>query len=105
METKSKPDSATVDVRYVADLARITLTDEEVQQFQNELDDILEYVGQLNELDVDGIEPTAHAAPRANVLRDDTPSPTMGRRHVVANAPAAVEDAYVRVPPVIEEET
>ena len=58
-----RPDLEHVDVRYVADLARVALTVEEQQEFQRQLDDILEYVGKLAELDVAGIEPTAHAVP------------------------------------------
>jgi len=99
-----KPDVTHIDVRYVAELARIALTDDEARRFQSELGDILEYVGQLDELGVDRIEPTAHAAPRFNVMRDDRAGPTMDRRRALANAPAVVDDAFVRVPPVIEEE-
>jgi len=92
-----------IDVRYVAALARIAVTDADVARFEQELGDILGYVGQLSELDVTGIEPTAHAAPRANVLRDDVQGACLDRAQVLANAPAA-DDECVRVPPVIEEE-
>jgi aspartyl-tRNA(Asn)/glutamyl-tRNA(Gln) amidotransferase subunit C len=97
------PKASHIDVRYVAGLARLALTDAEVRRFETELADILGYVGQLSELDVTGIEPTAHAAPRANVLRDDVPCACLDRARVLANAPAA-DDECVRVPPVIEEE-
>ena len=97
------PDTTHIDVRYVADLARISLTDEEAQQFGAELDDILDYVTQLNELDVHTIEPTAHAAPRANVMREDVVKQTLEHDAVIANAPAHVEGAFIRVPPVLEE--
>ena len=99
-----KPDLAHVDVRYVADLARIALSEEEERQFSAELDDILEYVGQLDELDVSGIEPTAHAAARANVMRDDEPRPVLDRDLLIANAPSTIDAMYVAVPAVIEEE-
>ena len=99
----SQPDLEHIDVGYVADLARIALTAAEKQRFQAELDDILRYVGQLEELDVEGIEPTAHTTPMANVMRDDEPGPTMAREALLANAPAVVDDECVRVPVVIEE--
>jgi len=98
------PNVAHIDVGYVADLARIALTPAERQQFGRELDDVLSYVAQLGELDVDGIEPTAHAAPQINVMRDDEPGPTMARADMIANAPAVVDGSAVRVPPVIEED-
>jgi aspartyl-tRNA(Asn)/glutamyl-tRNA(Gln) amidotransferase subunit C len=98
-----KPDVAHIDVRYVADLARISLSDAEARQFGAELDAILEYVAQLNELEVDGIEPTAHAAPRVNVMRDDVVTPSLDHDVVIANAPAEIDDAYIRVPVVLEE--
>jgi aspartyl-tRNA(Asn)/glutamyl-tRNA(Gln) amidotransferase subunit C len=97
------PDLAHVDVRYVAALARIALTDAEAERFQGELDDILEYVAQLNELDVSGIEPTAHAVPRVNVMRDDRIADSLDRDRVLANAPRAVGESHLRVPPVFEE--
>jgi aspartyl-tRNA(Asn)/glutamyl-tRNA(Gln) amidotransferase subunit C len=93
-----------LDVRYVADLARIQLTADEVARFETELDDILEYVQKLAELDVDGIEPTAHAMSLSNVIREDVPRPSMDREAMLKNAPATAEDAFVRVPVVIEDE-
>ncbi len=98
-----QPDVTHVDVRYVADLARISLTEEETRRFESELDDIVRYVGQLSELDLEGIEPTAHASGQANVLREDIPTPTLDRARVVANAPAVVDDGLIRVPVVIDE--
>ena len=99
-----RPDLAHVDVRYIADLARLELTDAEVARFQSELDDILGYVDQLRELDVTGVEPTAHATPRTNVMRDDVArGQSLARERVLANAPAVVGGTSVRVPVVIEE--
>jgi aspartyl-tRNA(Asn)/glutamyl-tRNA(Gln) amidotransferase subunit C len=102
LSRESKTDG--LDVRYVADLARIELTDEEVARFETELDDIIEYVQKLGELDVEGIEPTAHAMPLSNVMREDDPRPSMDREAMLRNAPATLEDAFVRVPVVIEDE-
>jgi len=99
----ANPDLTHIDVRYVADLARIRLTDAEARQFQRELDDILQYVNQLGELDTDGIEPTAHAAPRFNVMRSDEPGAAYDRDALLANAPSLVGGDSLRVPRVIEE--
>ena len=98
-----RADSARVDVRHIADLARLELTEAEVERFQAELGDILTYVEQLGELDVTGIEPTAHAMPRTNVMRDDTPWPSLDRERVLSNAPATVGGTSLRVPAVFEE--
>ena len=98
------PDLAHVDVRYVAELARIALTEEEARRFQAELDDILAYVAQLSELDVTDIEPMAHAIRLVNVMRADTPGETLAPAAWRANAPAVAADSCIRVPPVIEED-
>jgi aspartyl-tRNA(Asn)/glutamyl-tRNA(Gln) amidotransferase subunit C len=90
-------------VRHIADLARLELTEAEVARFQAEIGDILGYVEQLGELDVTGIEPTAHALPRINVMRDDKPHPSLDRERVLANAPATVGGTSLRVPAVLEE--
>ena len=90
-----------MDVRYVAKLARLGLTDEEAATYQAQLDDILDYVAKLKELDVDGIEPTAHAMPVENVFRADEPAICLDRDDVLANAPAVYQSLF-DVPPVIE---
>jgi len=100
----SKPDMTHIDVRYVAELARISLTDDEQREFQKQLDDVLAYVAQLDDLEVDGIEPMAHAAGSVNVLRDDVVGTPTERGKFIANAPAVAEDVFVEVPAVIEEE-
>jgi len=94
-----------LDVRYVADLARIDLTADEAQRYGAQLDAVLDYVGQLAELDVAGLEPTAHAMPLVNVLRADRAGDSLPRAGVLANAPAVADDQFIQVPPVIEEET
>lgn len=98
-----QPDLRHVDVRYVAALARLALTDAEVAQFQGELDAILGYVAQLGELDLDGVEPMTQAMPRCDVMRDDVVEPSLDRTAVLANAPAVVNESYLRVPAVLEE--
>ncbi len=92
-----------IDVRYVADLARIELTDEEAERYGQQLQDIIAYVDKLQELSVEGIEPTAHAMPLHNVLREDRVEPSLSREVMLANAPAVSRDQFVQVPAVIEE--
>ncbi len=96
--------TAYIDIRYVADLARIALTDEEIARYGPELDAILAYVEQLREIDVAGIEPMAHAVPRLNIMREDAVTECLDREQVMKNAPATVDDALIRVPVVIEGE-
>lgn len=95
-------DTNHMDVSYVANLARIELTDEETTLFQGQLDQVLEYVEQLNELDVSDVQPTAHAVPLVNVLRADEPGESLDNDIVTANAPAA-RDGQVLVPKINEQ--
>lgn len=94
-------DTEHLDVRYVAHLARIVLTDEEVETFQGQLDDILSYVNQLKALDVEGIEPTAHAVPSQNVFREDQTRPCLDHDQVMGNAPSVWHGEF-EVPAIIE---
>jgi len=91
-----------MDVGYVAHLARIDLTEDETVLFQEQLDQVLHYVEQLGELDVDGVEPTAHAFPVYNVLRKDEIGQSLDHAEVMANAPAASDD-HIRVPKIIDQ--
>lgn len=91
-----------MDVGYVAHLARIDLTEEETVLFQGQLDQVLHYVEQLGELDVDGVEPTAHAFPVYNVLRKDEVGESLGHARVIANAPSSSDD-QIRVPKIIDQ--
>lgn len=90
-----------IDVNYVADLARLELTPEEATTFQKQLDDILGYIDQLSELDVEGIEPTAHASPVFDRIREDIARPGLDRDAFLDNAPDTAND-QLRVPKVIE---
>lgn len=91
-----------MDVGYVAHLARIDLTDEETALFQGQLDQVLHYVEQLGELDVEEVEPTAHAIPVYNVLRRDEVGQSLPHSAVIANAPSAA-DEQIRVPKIIDQ--
>jgi aspartyl-tRNA(Asn)/glutamyl-tRNA(Gln) amidotransferase subunit C len=90
-----------IDVEYVAHLARVYLTPEEVGKFQSQLDDILAYVDSIKALDVEGIEPTAHAIPIQNVMREDEVRPSLDHERVMQNAPAVYQGQF-EVPPIIE---
>lgn len=91
-----------MDVGYVARLACIELTEEETALFQGQLDQVLHYVEQLNELDVGDVEPTAHAIPVFNVLRKDEQGASLDHDAVITNAPAATE-GQIRVPKIIDQ--
>jgi len=91
-------------VRYVADLANLRLTDEEVHRMSAELDQILTHVDALNELDTSGVEPMAQVlfdAPDTATLREDLPRPGLGGEVATANAPLSTA-GYFKVPLVIE---
>jgi len=92
------------EVRYVADLANLRLTDAEVHQLQTELDGILEHMARLNEIDTTGIEPMAQVLFEAEdtaTLRADVPAPPLGNSTALANA-AQPGSGYFKVPKVIE---
>ena len=91
-----------MDVGYVAKLACIDLTEEEKTLFQGQLDQVLHYVEQLNELDVSDVEPTAHAIPVYNVLRKDEVGQSLNHADIMANAPAS-SDGHIRVPKIIDQ--
>jgi aspartyl-tRNA(Asn)/glutamyl-tRNA(Gln) amidotransferase subunit C len=87
------------EVLHVARLARLTLTDEEVARFQEQLSAILEAVGKVSELDLEGVEPTSHPLDLVNVLSDDEPRPSLPLEEALANAPDP-EDGFFGVPAV-----
>jgi aspartyl-tRNA(Asn)/glutamyl-tRNA(Gln) amidotransferase subunit C len=89
------------DVKYVAHLARLSLTPEEEQKFQAQLGNILGYIAKLNELDVSSVEPTAHAVPLANVTRPDDVQTSLPHEEAMRNAPAQV-DGLFQVPKIVE---
>jgi aspartyl-tRNA(Asn)/glutamyl-tRNA(Gln) amidotransferase subunit C len=89
------------DVAKVALLSRLQFDDATLDRFAGELSAILEYVEQLRELDLTGIEPTSHALELKNVLRDDTPRPSLSREEALANAPDQADGCF-RVPAVLK---
>ena len=85
-------------VLHVAKLARLALTDDEVERLGAQLDAILEAVSKVSELDLSDVPPTSHPLDLTNVLADDEPRPSWPREESLANAPAP-EDGAFRVPP------
>ncbi len=85
----------------VALLARLELSPEALEKLQGEMEAIVGYVNQLSELNVDGIEPTAHAIPRNNVLRDDVAEVDFDRATMLSNAPATIDDELIKMPQVL----
>lgn len=90
-----------MDVKYIAHLARIRLSPEEEQTLGRQLDDILAYVEKLAEVDVTGVEPTAHAFPLVNVTRADEARPSLPHDDAMKNAPAAANGLFM-VPKIVE---
>ena len=84
-------------VLHVARLARLRLSDEEVERMASELSGILEHIENMNKLDLEGVEPTSHVVLLENVLREDTPRESLPRERALDNAPDAAEGGF-RVP-------
>jgi len=83
------------DVRHVALLARLALTDEQVATLQSELNSILGHIDELQRLDLSGVEPTSHAIPVRNSTRPDEVRPCLSRELALLNAPTAEDGAFV----------
>ena len=94
-------DNNNLDVEYMANLARISLSNEEKELFQSQMGSILEYINLLDELDTEGVEPMPHAVRVENVFRDDVPVPSMERADFLKNAPAQISN-LINVPKIIE---
>jgi aspartyl-tRNA(Asn)/glutamyl-tRNA(Gln) amidotransferase subunit C len=86
------------EVLHVARLARLALTDEEVERLGAQLNAILEAVGKVSELDLEGVEPTAHPLDLVNVWAEDEPSPSLPVEDALGNAPDR-ESGFFKVPP------
>jgi aspartyl-tRNA(Asn)/glutamyl-tRNA(Gln) amidotransferase subunit C len=90
-----------IDVKYVAHLARLQLSPEEEQKIGAQLGDVLGYIEKLKEVDVSGVEPTAHAFPLVNVTRPDEVRPSMSHEEALRNAPAHANGLFI-VPKILE---
>ena len=93
---------STDDVRHVARLARLALTDDEVEALRGQLSDILAYAEKVGEVATEAVAPTSHPYPLRNVWRDDEVRPSLTPDEVLASAPAA-EDGRFRVPKIVGE--
>ena len=94
-------DKVEIDIKYVAHLARLALTPDEETKFGAQLGSVLGYVEKLKEVDVSGIEPTAHAVPLVNVMRSDEARPSMSTEDALRNAPAHANGLFI-VPRIVE---
>ncbi len=90
-----------IDVNYVAHLARLALSPEEARKFGAQLGSVLGYIEKLKEVDVTGIEPTAHAFPLYNVTRSDEVRPSLEHQLAMQNAPAQANGLFI-VPKIVE---
>lgn len=89
------------EIEHVARLARLTLSEDEKELFTGQMSAILSHAEALNELNTDGITPTAHAVPVENAFRPDAVKPSISIDQALHNAPDRIE-TFFRVPPVIE---
>lgn len=89
------------ELKHIALLSRLELTDDEADLYTQHIGEILDYVEKLNELDVTDVEPTCHAVPMQNIMRDDVVKPGLDIEESLKNA-AEKEDRYFRVPRVTE---
>jgi aspartyl-tRNA(Asn)/glutamyl-tRNA(Gln) amidotransferase subunit C len=90
-----------IDVNYVAHLARLSLSPAEQKKIGAQLGHVLGYIQKLKEVDVSGVEPTAHAFPLVNVTRPDEVRPSMSREEALRNAPAQDQGLFI-VPRIVE---
>lgn len=90
-----------LDVAYVAHLARLHLTDDEISLFQGQMEQIVHYVEQIGKLDVDGVAPLSHTVSESNVWRDDKPKSGVSHEQVMENAPKQ-HDGLIAVPKIVE---
>ncbi len=91
-------------VAHIAELAKLELSDQEMDKLARQLSDILDYAARLNELDTDAIAPTASVIPNQNVMRADVVTPSLSRDQVLANAPDTDPPReFIRVKAILEE--
>lgn len=98
----AEPKITLVEVEHVARLARLELSEAEKERMRSQLDAILTYIDKLRRLDTDAVEPTSHAIPIVNVMREDEIRPCWPAEEMLSNAPECLGD-FFRVPRIIEE--
>ena len=82
------------DVLHVARLARLELSEDEVDRMASELSAVLGHIEKISELDLDGVEPTSHVVEVPDALRADEPRPSLPREEALASAPAVAQDGF-----------
>jgi len=90
------------EVKHIAHLARLAITEEEAEKFSEQLGKITEYVETLNELDTTDVEPTSHVLPIVNVMREDVAKKGLELEKVLLNVKEH-ENGLIKVPPILEE--
>ena len=90
-----------IDVGYVAELARLELSEAEKAVFQGQLEDIVKYVEKISSVDVEGIEPTMHGRAIVNAFREDVVRPSLDREEALANAPRRTDGEFY-LPKIVE---
>jgi aspartyl-tRNA(Asn)/glutamyl-tRNA(Gln) amidotransferase subunit C len=90
------------EVEKIAKLARLRLSDAQVDEFTGQLGAMLQYVEKMNELDTENVEPLAHCLPVSNVFRDDRIKESLGTEKTLANAPDA-DEQFFRVPRILDD--
>ena len=93
--------AAEINIKYVAHLARLALTSDEEVKLTAQLSNILGYIEKLRELDVSGVEPTAHAVPMVNITRADEIRPSLAHEDALRNAPRQANGLFI-VPKIVE---
>lgn len=93
--------AADIHIRQIANLARLSLTPDEEKKIGAQLIDVLAYVEKLKEVDVDRVEPTAHAFPMVNVTRPDEVRPSLDHDEALSNAPSKANGLFI-VPKIVE---
>ncbi|RFU61827.1 Asp-tRNA(Asn)/Glu-tRNA(Gln) amidotransferase subunit GatC [Peribacillus glennii] len=88
-------------VKHVAHLARLAITEEETEMFTKQLDQIISFAEQLNELDTENVEPTSHVLDMKNVMREDIPQKGLPVEEVLKNAPDS-KGGQIRVPSILD---
>ncbi|MFU8781355.1 MAG: Asp-tRNA(Asn)/Glu-tRNA(Gln) amidotransferase subunit GatC [Kiritimatiellia bacterium] len=101
MANGAQQESGGLDVAYVAHLARLQLTDDEIALFQGQMEQIVHYVEKIGELDVSGVAPLSHTVSVSNVWREDEPRRGIQHEQVMANAPDQRE-GLIAVPKIVE---
>lgn len=94
-------DIALKDIEHIANLSRIDLTNEEKDKFSKQLTNILGYIGKLNELNTDSVEPMAYATELKNIFREDKMTPSLPRQKILDISPANIH-GFIKVPKIIE---